>query len=655
MRKLLKMKSMKRIHQYAITLGLTLSAMVASAQYVVREAERQYQLYNYSKSSQLYEKAYRSGKKAMAAQRAGESYWRMLDYGNAEKWYALASADANATGQMHLGYGKALMANGKYDEARAAFDKVGDGTLDEALLANLKASCDSAKAWKGMSAQSTVNNVAQANTASSDWAPAVQGQGFVFASDRDPNSATGTSRPFLRFDGKMREPNRDKFLWMGRAYNHLYRYDGNAISPFGLEAGTSYHVGTPSFSTDGKEVFFSTTQFVKLKVGRDSIPTMKVELHSAKMGDDGKWGAVENFPYNKGNEYDVTDPFLRGDTLYFSSDMPGGMGGSDLYRSVRSGGSWGTPENLSWANTKGNERSPAMDGAGNFYFASDGRVGFGGLDIFRAAFKDGVGNAISNLGAPVNTNRDDFAFAVQADKGIVYLTSNREGGAGRDDIYGVDMSALLSQWKMSARAWLAGVVYDQSTRTRLSNATVELRGPDGKTTQVVTGADGSYKFEVQRNSSYTLNGARQGYGSAVDKLTTDTSAIYRRDLYLAAVAIDSGLVLPKIYYNFDKYNIRPDAAKILDGVAKLLARYPDIKVELGSHTDSRGSDAYNLWLSQKRAESAVAYLTAHGVMKDRITARGYGETRLVNRCSNGVRCSVPEHQANRRTEITRAN
>lgn len=645
---------MKRRYLFTLAFGLTIFAFAAKAQYVAREAEKQYQLYNYSKASLLYEKAYRASKKLIAAERAGESYLKMLDYVNAEKWYALASADSRATPKIHLAYARTLIANSKYADARIQLNKVDAGTLDQTLLNNLKTTCDSAQIWLSQPKMSTVNNLVSTNGPASDWAPAVYNDEIAFASDRELDSGINISRPFLRFDGRNRRPNTKKYLWMGRAYNHLYRFDGNTVSPFGLEAGTNYHVGTPSFSADGQEVFFSATQFVKIKTGKDSIPTMKVELFSAKMDSEGKWGAPEAFPYNKGTEYDLCDPFIKGDTLFFSSDMPGGMGGIDLYRSVRNNGKWSAPENLVWANGKGNERSPALDGSGNFFFASDGRVGFGGLDIYRAAYSNGTGTKIVNLGSPVNTSRDDFAFAVQANKGIVYLTSNREGGAGRDDIYGVDIADLLAQWKVKARAWLAGIVYDKETNTPLANATVELVNSAGKKTQVSTGTDGSYRLEVERSTAYSLTVARKGYQNDADRLITDTSAIYHKDLYLTLLALDSGLVLPNIYYDFDKYNIRPDAAKILNGVAVLLNRYPDVKVELGSHTDSRGGDAYNLWLSQKRAESAVAYLIKRGVAKERITARGYGETRLINRCANGVKCTVHEHQANRRTEIKRA-
>lgn len=634
--------------RYILTV-LTLMAGLTTtkAQYVSKQAQVEYDLYNYQKAAQLFEKAYQKRKSSTWAERAAESYSKIGDYAATEQWYALAIQATGSTEGAKIGYAKALIANEKYNEAKAVLQSLSNAQIDAKLLSAWIASCDTAQAWKKAVADASVEQAKNVNGMASDWAPSLAGNKLVFSSDRGNSNDNQTAgKPFLRFDGKTRKPSKDVFLWTNRSYYQLYQKAGDTVSAFPLAVKEGYHVGTSTFAADGKEMFFTLTKAPEVK--KQKLATSHVEIYSAKLLDDGKWSAVEAFPFNKGAEYSLDDPFLQGDTLYFSSNKPGGKGGADLYYSLRKNGQWQEPVNIAWANTAGDERTPVADGKGNFYFASNGRVGMGGLDIYRANEKQ----QITNLKYPINTSRDDFAFTVVADKGIVYLSSDRMGGMGLDDIYSVDMEAMVNKWKEANKLWLAGTVYDKETKQALANANLEVKDAKGNVIRLAADGNGTYKVQVLPTSNYQLLANSNGYDASAEKLVTDTAHAYKLDFFLAKTqAPDENFTLPIIYYTFDKYDIRPDAAKILDQVLAIMNSHPTLKLALSSHTDSRGSDAYNMWLSQKRAESAMAYLVSHGIAKNRLTAKGFGETQLVNGCKNGINCSVPQHQANRRTEF----
>lgn len=571
-----------------IIAALLLFAFKAQSQYILKEADKQFDLYNYSKAVKLYAAAYEKKPTAYSASRLAESYRKYFNYTEAEKWYAIVVAMPDAVPENRLQYAKVLQNNEKYDAAKEQFKQymATSNTTDPRLLQNWIASCDSAKLWMQNPADVKINSESSLNSAASDWAPVSYQKGVVFTSDREftADRVMGKKhRPFLKFDGRMIVPGDQIYLWTGRNYNHLYfKGESDSLILFPLDPGTNYHVGTSSFTAAGDEVFFTLTRIPSTIKKYEKISTINVEIYSSQKNSAEKWSKPIPVPFNKVADYSVGDPFItkKGDTLYFSSNMPGGLGGTDLYRAVKNNsGEWGAPQNLTELNTAGNERSPVFDHSGNFYFASDGRVGMGGLDIFKCINFGKANSVVENLKYPINSSKDDFAFSAGND--VQYFSSNRDGGRGADDIY----SMKTAQKKPVQVVIIPVIVADPDPKKPVN--------------------------EIGENE----------------------------------------IVLKPIYYSFDKYNIRPEAAKELDRLVVILDENPDIDIILGSHTDSRGVDIYNFWLSQKRAESAVAYLTAHGIAKSRLTARGYGETRLVNRCSNGVNCSLKEHQANRRTEF----
>jgi len=627
----------------------------ANAQYVLKDADKQYELFNYSKAIDLYEQAYKKKPTLHTAERLASAYALVYNSKQAESWYAIAAKMPGSKAENVLGYARALQNNSKYSEAKVQYlDYISKNkNVSEKQQAVWLSSCDSALKWIRNPKKIDLVNQKALNSTQSDWGAVNYQGGVVFTSDRsDAHLETQESKPFLRFDGS-KEPDKKVYGWTGNGYLKLYikPSPNDSLQLFPVKAGTRYHVGSASFTADGKTMYFTLTRISdELERLKKQPTTVNVEIFSSTKAADGTWGKPVSFAYNNVNQYSVGDPFITtdGDSLYFVSNMPGGLGGTDIYVCLKTnGGEWGKPVNLKQVNTEGNERSPVFDAKDNFYFASDGRTGMGGLDVFRALKSGGDIGQIENMGYPFNSPQDDFGFSLNEKGGIVYLSSNREGGLGSDDIYTIDQKMILA-FKLEGR------VFDKDTKQPLAGALVSLVKVNGGILKTETDENGAYRFNLAKESEYNVSAEKTNYRTDAENLATiglATSAVLKEDLYLEAVVINKAIRIENIYYDFDKWNIRADAAVELDKLVKIMTDNPTIWIELGSHTDSRGKDNYNLDLSQKRAESAVQYIISRGINKNRITAKGYGETQLLNKCANGVNCTEEEHQLNRRTEF----
>ncbi|MGM9477965.1 OmpA family protein [Pedobacter sp. GSP4] len=627
----------------------------ANAQYVLKDADKQYGLFNYSKAIDLYEQAYKKKATLHAAERLASAYAMVYNYKQAESWYAIAAKMPGSSPENTLGYARALQGNSKYSEAKVQYlsyiEKKKD--VSEKQQAVWVASCDSALKWIKNPKKIELVNQKALNSSQSDWGAVNYQGGVVFTSDRsDSKLESSEGRPFLRFDGS-KEPDKQVYGWTGNGYLKLYfkASPNDSLQLFPIKAGTRYHVGSASFTADGRTMYFTLTRISdELERLKKQPTTVNVEIFSSTKGSDGKWGEPVSFAYNNVNEYSVGDPFITtdGNSLYFASNMPGGLGGTDIYVCLKTdAGEWGKPINLKEVNTEGNDRSPVFDEKDNFYFSSDGRVGMGGLDVYQALREGGKIGRVENLGYPFNSPQDDFGFSLNEKGGIVYLSSNRDGGVGSDDIYTIDQKMILA-FKLEGR------VFDRGSNQPIAGALVTLTKVNGGILKTETDDNGGYKFNLAKEAEYNVTAEKTGYRSDVENLATiglTTSAVLEQDLHLEAIVIDKAIRIENIYYDFDKWNIRADAAVELDKLVKIMKDNPTIWIELGSHTDSRGKDGYNLSLSQKRAESAVQYIISRGIDKNRIAAKGYGETQLLNKCANGVDCTDAEHQLNRRTEF----
>jgi outer membrane protein OmpA-like peptidoglycan-associated protein len=292
------------------------------------------------------------------------------------------------------------------------------------------------------------------------------------------------------------------------------------------------------------------------------------------------------------------------------------------------------------------------------YFASDGLDGYGKLDIFASKIFDHTVSQPLNLGEPINSIEDDFAFIIDDEKDRGFYSSNRDEGKGDDDIYSFLASPGLH---IHCGQAITGVVRAEATGEPIPGATVELRDENGEVleTTVASGQDASFTFSATLcDTGYIVLGMNKGYlndEKAVRTVNDIDSQALVVNLNLPAQFISNKVNINTIYFDFDKYNIRKDAAKELDKVVQVMNEYPELMIEAGSHTDSRGKDKYNMKLSEKRAKATVDYIVSKGIDAGRITYQGYGETQLVNGCTNGVECSEEQHQLNRRTEFKIAN
>lgn len=627
----------------------------AKSQYVLKEADQQFELFNYSKAIDLYEQAFKKKESLHAAERLASAYAFSNNYRQAESWFAIAVKIPGSKPENILGYAKALQSNSKYREAKVQYKAYINAGKDISVRqANVwLASCDSALKWMKNPKQIELINQKTLNSAQSDWGAINYNGAVVFTSDRlDKGFQSKEKSALFRFDG-VRKPDKNIYGGTGNGYFKLYikSSPADSLKLFPIKTGTRYHVGAATFTKDGNTMYFTMTRIPQdLEKVKNETATVNVEIYSSTKDAHGNWGEPVSFAYNAVNEYSVGDPFISTNetNLYFSSNKPGGKGGTDIYVCRKTdAGDWGKPINLEEINTEGNERNPVFDTNNNLFFASDGYVGMGGLDIFQA-LRDGARiGQIKNLGYPFNSPQDDFAFSLNEKGGVAYLSSNRSNGMGSDDIYTLDQKLILA-FK------LVGKVYDQKTNQPIAGALVTLAKVNGESLKVETDDNGAYQFGLAGEFEYNVSAEMINYRADVKNLATinlTSSQVIAQDLHLEPIELNKGIRLENIYYDFEKWNIRADAAAELDKVVKVMNDNPTLWIEMGSHTDSRGDDAFNLRLSQKRAESAVQYIISRGIKKNRIEAKGYGETKLLNHCANGVNCSDKAHQLNRRTEF----
>ena len=428
--------------------------------------------------------------------------------------------------------------------------------------------------------------------------------------------------------------------------------------------------GPASFSKDGNYMVYTRNNYELKK--RDRIVNLEIYFRTYK---DGKWSEPQAFILNN-KDYSVGQPCLTadGNTMYFTSDMPGGYGGTDIYRIKKDAtGAWGTAENMGTTlNTEGNEMFPFFEeNNGVLFFASDGRFGLGGLDVFICWLKGSKVDRIYNAGAPLNTRYDDFAVITDDKASKGYFSSNRSGGSGDDDIYSLDIIKLKG---LEINKQIKGVAKDKNANA-IPNTFVTLLNDSNKILDTLTTqTDGTYTFPVASGKNYNLSGKKENY------LEGDTTAntfgkdfIVMADLVLLKketaatpkmevgddlgklVKVDQSILNQPIYFDLNKYNLRPDAITELAKIVKVMNEYPTIVVELRSYTDCRGTKEYNQVLSNERARASAAYIRAGITKPERIYGKGYGETNLVNGCAcEGdvvSDCSEDEHQKNRRTEF----
>lgn len=711
------------------------------------------------------------------------SYRKVNDFVRAEKIYAKVVTLDTLNADNYLYYAQSLSVNRKYKEASDNYARYA------ALRNNDSRAASFIQAYGNLPGFYKDSNTIRIellniNSGQSDFSPAYYKKGLIFCSNRtegqivkrvfewnqsaflDLYYVNDTARikiarevtdSTINYQQRKQRTNDDDTYatsndskttgYMNYNYKDtsgMFTRPDPVVSRFSRTLSTKYHEGPLSFFSNQDSLIFTRNNYDNGKYKESTDGINKLKLYSANCKNtDSTWKNIQPLPFNNDN-YSTGHPAIApGDSiLYFVSDMPGGLGGTDIYKSYYRNGNWSTPQNLGAPiNTEGNEMFPFVDSEHNLYFASDGHPGLGGLDIFKTSLIKQ--STIQNIGYPANSSFDDFGLIYNPKTSTGFFSSNRRRGAGDDDIYRItigtpffirvvdgitnklipqssvtvvqrnseqkpdldssntgqflvgftkglqyDITATAAGYASNSIQALAdvnnpvvtiplykpgciviGTITDKDTKLPVEGARITIYDVTAKDTifNFVVGADGKYKhMPLEGNHIYIMDVSKDGYfkkpSSELSTVGNKCIALvereydYRKDFELEKIILGRAIKIENIYFDLAKYNIRASAAKELDKIVKLMQENPDIIIELSSHTDCRASFQYNMTLSDNRAKASAEYIISKGISKERITGKGYGETKLVNDCACEGKvvsrpCTEEEHQANRRTEF----
>ena len=642
-----------RLLTFSVALLSSTSLLFAQPEKELEKANEMYKNFSYVDAIKIYERIAQKGcVNQEMLQSLGNAYYYNAEYKKALPWYEQLFQEGKykVKPEYYYRYAQTLKSVGDYTQADKMMAKFVELTnANDTRAALFEENKDYQTVIKNNSGRFQLNN-ASVNTENSEYGTALYGDKIVFAGATDARKAKrGVSQ------------------WTGESFYDLYEAEHfdqklGSRKPFSSSINTQFNESTPVFTKDGNTMYFTRNNYVNRKLGSDIENTILLKILRATKDKNGNWGNIVEVPFNS-DQYNVAHPALSPDEkyLYFASDMPGSFGNSDIFRvEILGDNQYGTPENLgNIINTAGRESFPYISKDNVLYYSSDGIPGLGGLDIFAVKFNaDGSTSKPVNIGMPGNSADDDFCFVFNSDSKIGFLTSNRPGGKGKDDIYSFHEDKPLL---FSCQKNIKGIVKDAKTKAIIANAKVILSdkvmkevGKDQSKT------DGTFTFEkVNCNDShYYLRGEKEKYETAEVNVTVGKDeVVYEILLNPREVAIKKGMDLAKVFeikeikFDYNKADIRSDAAVELTKIVEVMREYPKMKIDIRSHTDSRGADSYNLKLSDRRAKATLEWIVKQGIDRKRLKAKGYGETRLVNGCSNGVPCTEEEHQENRRSEF----
>ena len=623
----------------------------------LKQANHLFECLKYSKAIPFYKSAYFDGDvldKKEATIRLADCYRFINDASSASSWYekSVLYTDADPINYYYLGMAYRSLAN--YSAAERAFMKYEEKVpTDSRAKYYIKYNHD-IQEWVGLPPSAEIKNAETLNSVYSEFSPYFYEDKLIFSSDRDIDLE-----------------NNNNYLWTNFGYLDLYMsqpssnndFRNNLTKPIKLSKtfNQPYHDGPASFTSDFKEIF--TTRTIKNSVPDDSTKykTDYMKIYYADLSNEANI-TYKEFPYNNDN-YSVGHPAISADgsKLIFVSEAPGGFGQSDLYVTERKDGHWSEPVNLGpEINTFGKEAFPFFANDSTLFFASDGLLGLGGLDIYQTSLVNGKWTTPLNLKQPINSPQDDFGIVFDKTLTKGFFSSNRDGGKGSDDIYSFWNYRLVPDPQPMPEekilTMVSGYVKDERTMAPLDSASIFLLNTTTSEVLVLkTNKDGYFQTSIDKGVQYIAKAMKPNYFNdclnfnfPVEETAVNLNT--PRDLLLSKYELNQVFTIDNIYYDLDKWSIRNDAKPELDKLVDILKEYP-INVELDSYTDARASTKYNDSLSQKRAKAAVEYLIANGIDASRLTYKGYGERVLVNKCGDGILCDEAEHQANRRTEF----
>lgn len=727
-----------RFSKIILTLSLTiLVAFQMSAQNDgrINRAASYYDKFDFETAADIYKKVIdKDPTNLVAKQKLADCYRLMNKPVEAEYWYSTLVGIEGTDVMNKYYYAQMLRANGKYDDAKKYYREYMALRPSDSRTKSIILGIDYLDA---LSRENTMYEVKLApfNSKQSDFGPSIIKDEVLFTSNRPFNAA------IARTD-----------LWTEEVFLQMYKVKADESGNYGSpelfdkkKVNGKFHDGPVGYDPFSQDIYVTRSNYDNKPI-KSTDNTVKLKLFRlVYVPETQSWGEklVQDFPYNS-DQYSCAHATVSrdGQRLYFASDMPGGEGGSDIYVCKKEGNVWGTPTNLKMINTEGDEMFPYIASDNTLYFASDGQMGLGGLDVYQVSVDEATGEVgkLANLGSPVNSQYDDFAYVINPTLTKGFFTSNRTNGVGDDDIYEFTKEGIL----------LSGTVYDLRTNEKLPNSLVRLYDGNALRGETYSDANGFYSFYVEPNKAFDIKTTKDKYLPSVitvdvkkENITQDIPLKKEGGLELLVTVIDKNtqarlpgsdviltnratgqearkvtnaegqelfvlepnqeydilaskslnsdeerylnntssvstkglsgnkrlettiplervkknvaIKIDNIYYDLDKYDIRPDAAVELNKLVKIMKDNPTLEIELGSHTDCRSSEKYNMWLSAKRAESAMNYIIRQGITPYRIIAAGYGETRPVNDCrcegSFVVPCTEQQYQDNRRTEF----
>ncbi len=611
----------------ALSFGLISSSLIAQNK-DTKTADKLFSRYEYVDAAKEYQKLVDNGKgDSYVYKQLADTYYNMFNTTEAATWYAKAT-ETNQDAETYFRYAQMLKANGKYEEANKQMSK----------FAALAPNDLRAKAFK-----ENPNYVPKLVSKESGYTA----KSLEVSSDKSDFGAVMYNNDL--YFTTARNTARKNYGWNEEPFLDVYKStlgDGGNFSeatPIS-ELNSQYHDGPVTITSDGNTMYFSSDSFRenlfekdkanKLKLGRNNL------YIASKSGE--TWGNIKPLPFNS-KDYSLSNPSISrdGKTLYFSSNMPGSLGGVDIWKvAVNGDGSYGTPENLgSKVNTEGNESFPFIaDDNKTLYFASAGKQGLGGLDVYKIDLSNG--SEASNMGKPINSEKDDFGFTFNKEKNRGFFSSNRNGN---DDIFGatpicaVDVLTIVTNAKTGAILADAKVSILDSKKNVISTETSNSKG--------------EVSFKVECDKDYTIQASKDGYeGNAfpVAKSKGPEAKIEAKLQPIDVIVTPTEIILNPIYFEYDKSNITQEGAFELDKLVQVMKNNSEMVIFAKSHTDSRGSDAYNLSLSDRRAKSTVQYIISKGIDASRITGKGFGESELKVQCTE---CTEEQHSQNRRSEF----
>lgn len=593
-----------------------------------KNADKLFESYDYVEAAEEYLVFVEKGNTdAYVTKQLADSYYYMHNSLEAEKWYAKA-IQTKQDAETYYRYAQMLKSNGKYtgaDEQMKTFSALVPDDL-RAIQFNKNPNYISELLKKQ---RLFVVDKISINSERSDFGAILYGDILYFASGRNENN---------KIYGWNKEPYLD-------IYQSTYNSDGSYSEPISVnELNSSFHEGPITMTKDGNVIYFSSESFKDKLFEKDKTRKLKfgqVNLYKA-VKENGKWGDVTALPFNS-KSCSMGNPSIDkdGKVLYFASNMPGSIGGTDIWKvMVNDDGTFGTPENLgNKINTVGDENFPFVTNDNVLYFSSDGLPGFGSLDVFSVDLNKN--EQPSNLRKPVNTEKDDFAFTFNKEKNIGYLSSNR---SGVDHIYS-SIPVLKGQ--------ILSVVKNSKTGELLANSRVDVLDETNTIIETqMSNVNGEALYDLEYQKAYTIEVSKDGYVPkyfSIPKISQEQVIVDALIDPIEVIITETEIILNPIYFEFNKSNITKNGAAELDKLVYVMSQNDKLKIYIKAHTDSRGTDEFNLDLSERRANATIQYIVSKGINIDRLTGKGFGESEIKVDCQEN--CTEEEHALNRRSEF----